>query len=177
MATGPFSLVVVAGERLAARIEAASLEVRRQFIRRIGRAGQIVKGEVKRQLSLGPKDITAGGPRVERFSYPRNPTAHLRVRTGRLRGAIEARTGGSYPSLEVRIGPQNVVYAAIHEFGGTIVPRSARFLVFPFEGRLVFARRVTIPARPYLGPAIVASQNAVIAEVGDAFIPILTVSS
>jgi phage virion morphogenesis protein len=45
----------------------------------------------------------------------------------------------------------NLVYGAIHQFGGVIVPRSASALVFRMGGHLVFARKVTIPARPYLG--------------------------
>jgi phage virion morphogenesis protein len=42
-------------------------------------------------------------------------------------------------------------YAAIHQFGGVIRPRSAKALVFRLGPRLVRARKVTIPARPYLG--------------------------
>lgn len=44
-----------------------------------------------------------------------------------------------------------VPYAAVHQFGATIVPRRGKFLVFPGpDGGLVFAKRVTIPARPFL---------------------------
>ncbi len=43
------------------------------------------------------------------------------------------------------------VYAAIHEYGGTIEPRNGEFLVFQgADGRLVFARSVEIPERPYV---------------------------
>lgn len=50
----------------------------------------------------------------------------------------------------LRIGT-NKVQAAIHQFGGTIVPRTADALAFRIGGRLVIARKVTIPARPFLG--------------------------
>jgi len=54
-----------------------------------------------------------------------------------------------------RVGNQGVVYAAIHEFGGTIRPKRAKRLVFEVEpGQLVFAESVTIPARPTLRPAM-----------------------
>lgn len=43
------------------------------------------------------------------------------------------------------------VYAGIHQAGGTIVPRSADALIFRLGNRTVFARKVTIPARPFLG--------------------------
>lgn len=41
--------------------------------------------------------------------------------------------------------------AAVHQFGATIVPVAARALAFSIGGRDVFAKKVTIPARPYLG--------------------------
>jgi len=48
----------------------------------------------------------------------------------------------------------DVAYAATHQFGATIRPVRARSLVFRLGGAntpLVFAREVTIPARPFLG--------------------------
>ena len=45
-------------------------------------------------------------------------------------------------------------YAAVHQFGATITPKTAKALVFRLgvDGmHQVFARSVTIPARPYLG--------------------------
>ena len=52
---------------------------------------------------------------------------------------------------KVEVGT-NKIYAAIHQFGGTIRPKSGGFLVFRGAGgETVFAREVTIPARPYLG--------------------------
>jgi len=53
-------------------------------------------------------------------------------------------------SNTVKIGT-NKVYGAIHQFGGTIKPKAGKFLVFRLGGRTVFARSVTIPARPFLG--------------------------
>lgn len=57
---------------------------------------------------------------------------------------------------EVRIG-SGLVYAAIHQFGGTIVPKKAKTLAFTLKGKTVFATRVAMPARPYLG---VNAENA-----------------
>jgi phage virion morphogenesis protein len=62
----------------------------------------------------------------------------------------------------LRIGT-NKVYGAIHQFGGKIVPRTAGALMFRIGGRLVIAKAVTIPARPYLG--ISASDASAIIEV------------
>ena len=45
----------------------------------------------------------------------------------------------------------NLVYAGIHQFGGTIRPRNAKRLAFRTVNGFVTAARVTMPARPYLG--------------------------
>ena len=67
---------------------------------------------------------------------------------GGLQGSIVSEVSGS----ELAIG-SNKVYAAIHQFGGTIKPSKGKLLVFRTAGGQVFgaARSVTIPARPYLG--------------------------
>jgi len=65
---------------------------------------------------------------------------------GGLQGSITFQTSG----MTVEVGT-NKVYGAIHQFGGTIKPKKGKFLVFRMGGRPVFARSVTIPARPFLG--------------------------
>lgn len=42
-------------------------------------------------------------------------------------------------------------YAAIHQFGGEIRPKRGKSLVFQAGKGMVFVRKVTIPARPFLG--------------------------
>lgn len=42
-------------------------------------------------------------------------------------------------------------HAAIHQFGGTIKPKTAQKLAFQIAGGWVVVGEVTIPARPYLG--------------------------
>lgn len=51
---------------------------------------------------------------------------------------------------ELAVG-SNVVYAAIHQFGGTIRAKRGPYLVFRIGGQTIKAREVFIPARPYLG--------------------------
>jgi phage virion morphogenesis protein len=72
---------------------------------------------------------------------------------GILRGA--AMSGGLMGSItrdvqgyEVAVGTSKV-HGAIHQFGGVIYPKRAEKLVFRMNGRLVMARSVTIPARPF----------------------------
>lgn len=42
-------------------------------------------------------------------------------------------------------------YAHVHQYGATIVPSTAQRLSFMAGGRRVFAKKVTIPARPFVG--------------------------
>lgn len=51
----------------------------------------------------------------------------------------------------------NLIYAAIQEFGGVIVPRAKKMLRFKIDGKYVFAKQVKIPpykGRGYLRPAL-----------------------
>ena len=47
--------------------------------------------------------------------------------------------------------------AKVHQFGATITPKNAKALHFNFGGKDVFAQKVNIPAREYLG---VSAENA-----------------
>ncbi len=85
---------------------------------------------------------------------PNRAGTSILQREGHLRDSVHHVVEGSHA---VRWG-SGLVYAAIHQTGGTIVPRSAKALVFTGpDGNLVFAQKVRIPARPYLG---VSAANA-----------------
>lgn len=73
--------------------------------------------------------------------------------TGHLNASIHHVVEGDHA---VRWG-SNLIYAAIHQTGGTILPKKGRYLVFAGLDGMVFAERVTLPARPYLG---VSAANA-----------------
>lgn len=77
------------------------------------------------------------------------------VDTGRLRSSIthDVREGGN--SIEGVIG-SNVIYARIHELGGVIRPKTpgGKLRFQTKEGAWVTTDSVTIPARPYLAPAV-----------------------
>lgn len=81
--------------------------------------------------------------------------------TGALEGSVTYQTGPG----EVKWGSP-MIYAAVHQFGATIVPKNAPALSFVLgdsfgagsgklygktQGVLVQVQSVTIPARPYLG--------------------------
>ena len=68
------------------------------------------------------------------------------VKSGDLRGSF------SYVADEAAvIYGTNKLYAAIHQFGGTIVPKAAKALRFRIGKRWLQAQKVTIPARPFIG--------------------------
>lgn len=80
-----------------------------------------------------------------------NVRAQGLILEGRLRSGIARRT---IAWDEVIVGVFDVIYAAIHEFGGVITPKRAKWLVFDVDGETVFTKKVTIPARPYMRPAV-----------------------
>ncbi len=76
------------------------------------------------------------------------------IRTGRLRGSIRVTgPGGGAGGWSGKVGP-HTVYANIQEFGGVIVPKRVRFLHWVDASGSHFARKVTIPAHPYMRPAV-----------------------
>ena len=72
---------------------------------------------------------------------------------GRLVGSITTADVPGEP-LARAIGT-DVIYARIHEYGGTITPVHANKLAIPLDdGGVAFVDSVTIPPRPYLRPAL-----------------------
>lgn len=69
--------------------------------------------------------------------------------------------------VKIYIGT-NLIYAAIHEYGGEIRPKRAVFLRFQIDSEWVMARRVRIPAQPYVRPTFEADGPEAQREVGDA---------
>jgi phage gpG-like protein len=82
-----------------------------------------------------------------------NPWKALKFRKGqplRDTGRLQRSITSNPDATGVTIGT-NVRYARTHQFGATIVPVKAKRLVFPGpNGRLIFAKKVTIPARPFM---------------------------
>ena len=68
------------------------------------------------------------------------------VDTARLLGSLTHNATNTM----VEVGT-NVIYAAIHQFGGTIKPVSSSALRFKIGNRWVTKSKVEIPARPFLG--------------------------
>lgn len=74
------------------------------------------------------------------------------IKSGALSTGISSEVSGQSVTAGVQAGTKSAKYARTHQFGATIVPRVAKFLVFNIPGvGLVFAKKVTIPARPFVG--------------------------
>lgn len=67
-------------------------------------------------------------------------------RSGRLRRSISYQVEGD----RLALGP-NMVDAAAHQFGATIVPKEGKALRIPNGSDGIFVTKVTIPAREYIG--------------------------
>lgn len=83
-----------------------------------------------------------------------SPWAALKFRKGqplRDTGRLNQSITFNADNTGVTIGT-NVKYARTHQYGATIVPKQpGKRLVFPGPGgRLIFAKKVTVPARPFL---------------------------
>lgn len=72
------------------------------------------------------------------------------LRESAMRGGLMGSITFDAGQDSVEVG-SNKVYAAVHQTGATIKPRSASHLAFRLGGEAVFAKSVTIPARPYIG--------------------------
>lgn len=69
--------------------------------------------------------------------------------SGRLRNRIHYEMTGGGDDIIATVGT-NVEYAAIHEYGGVIVPKVAKSLRFVIGGKEIHAKKVTMPERSFL---------------------------
>jgi len=71
-------------------------------------------------------------------------------KTGKLAGTIDYEMG----RLSAKIGTP-LVYGRIHELGGVIRPKRAKALAFrTADGEFHMVKKVVMPKRPYLRPAL-----------------------
>ena len=137
------------------KIDVVNLPEVQDALRQVGsRADQVIDGAVQ-----------AGALLVQNAATGRLRTGYLLL-SGTLRRSIQSRRERSTRGgVSYTVGPRGVPYATIHEFGGTIRPRG-EFLVFQVGGELIFARQVTIPARPYMRPAYDETSGQIPREIG-----------
>lgn len=83
----------------------------------------------------------------------------LHNRSGMLRDSIkllrfyQLAPGGEATAV-IGAGNKRVPYAAIHEYGGVIKPKTKPFLRFKIGEQWISTKQVVMPSRPYLRPAV-----------------------
>lgn len=124
-------------------------------------AGELMEGIARMVQEQTRRRITSEKRAPSGDAWPPNRAGTpILYRSGALTRSIDYAVSG-----ETAIVGSGLVYAGIHQRGGTIKPKKAKRLVFRAGNRTIFARKVTIPARPYLG---LSAENAedVIDQVG-----------
>lgn len=138
-------------DRFRRRLRLWALRLRYGLGGALDEAAIVVEDQIREELRKGPKDVSKGGARLENYAFGVNPTKHLRIRSGRLIGSVGRQVNKR--QLVAIVGTRRVAYAAIHEYGGTS------------------GRGVQIPARPYVGPAMKATERQVLEILGRAADP------
>lgn len=110
------------------------------------------------------KAVDAGGHQIMNYARINIRNKLNKQPTGALANSIDVVSKQDGSGAVAVVAPHRV-YARIHEFGGTIFPRRAKFLTFRVDGHFVRARKVTIPARPYLKPAVTEHEGAIISAM------------
>jgi phage gpG-like protein len=96
-------------------------------------------------ISLTKRAFTDASLRAAPWAPKRDGSPATLIQSGDLRQSIRITKIGA---TSVAVGSE-WIYAAMQQLGGTIVPKNTRALVFQSGTTKVFAKKVTIPARPY----------------------------
>ena len=141
------AIVIQGLKKLQFRVRRAIKQNIRSGIKAIVKASALVETSAKKNMK---------GSRTRAIRLGRRVTAKpgvLGIDGGTLRASITFIVKSSRGKVTSTIGPQRVPYGAIHEFGGQ-------------AGR---GKLTTIPARPYLGPALEENEERVKQILGKSF--------
>ena len=108
--------------------------------------------------------VTAGAAKVEEYTKRNIFDTFSEKQTGSLANSVTVTATVTQNGAEASIAPMRV-YARIQEFGGTVHAKPGGFLHFKIGDAWVRTKQVTIPARPYLGPAVNDNQEQIISAM------------
>jgi len=129
-----------------------------EFVRDLGKLSAVARSEkIMDSLEAGARVIQAYAQENARNKLNKHPL-------GNLTNSIGIRKEGKF----VLVGVFGVIYAKIHEFGGVIEARKKPFLAFQIDGKWIFTKKVVIPARPYLRPAVDNHMGEIKQAIADA---------
>ncbi|GAB0119472.1 phage virion morphogenesis protein [Acidisoma sp. 7E03] len=135
----------------------------RDFDRAIGKLRKLTQDWTPLMSAIGTSLVSTTQRRFNEgrdpqgnFWKPLNPS-YARVKQGPrtlvglgLEGGLQGSITFVPSSRDVTVGTPKV-YGAVHQFGATIKPKNGKVLVFRMAQGVTFARKVTVPARPFLG--------------------------
>lgn len=104
--------------------------------------------EIQRGLEIGLKKAVLIIEGDAKRSFRGRSHSELSVGTGHLRRSIYSRMKSP---LEYIVG-SNVKYANIHQYGGTIKPKTKEVLQFKIGDKFITTKKVNMPARPFIKP-------------------------
>lgn len=122
-------------------------------------SGKIIGDAIEAGIKRGAEKVQERA----RANVDRKFTKHP---TGKLRESIMVKMEGSGRNAKAKVG-SDLVYSRIHEYGGIIRPKKAKMLAWRGEdGKMIFAKQVRMPARPYLEPALKMNPIDVLKIIG-----------
>lgn len=142
---------------------AAGIQIRID-VRDLEKAGARVQELLRRSRDTRPMMDEIGAALVSstlhRFETGRAPDGTTWLKSKRAhreggqtlvdRGHLRDSISHTADAGSVAVG-SNLLYARIHQLGGVIKPKHAKYLAFTIGSQAVFAKQVEMPARPFLG--------------------------
>lgn len=111
--------------------------------------------------------VTEGVGTIQFYAHKNASEVFSDNQRGQLRNSIIPIVHMTGEGAEAEIGPE-VIYGRIQELGGTILPRHGhQYLTFRIDGQWRRCKQVTLPARPYLRPAVEDNQDRIINGMKD----------
>jgi len=111
-------------------------------------------GRVKTSIVISMRETIEYAKKTAKGRFG-NP-GELKIRSGKLKGSIESEVTQTTNTVTGSLFT-DVIYGPTHELGATIFPRKRRYLVFKIGDRWIRARKVKIPAKPFLRPSVESS--------------------
>ncbi len=113
------------------------------------------------------RNAVEAGARVVEGHAKVNIVNTFKKQTGNLANSIRVETTQNGDQARALIGP-TAIYGRIQELGGTVKPLTAKRLHWVNEnGEHRTALEVTLPARPYLKPAMEDNEDAIVNAVAE----------
>lgn len=113
-------------------------------------AMQVVGRKVKTKVQLGFRTGTDPWGNQWKKLSPLTRTGQPLMNTKRLMSSITAQTDGNSVEIGTNLQSKGVKFPAVHQFGMEIHPKNAKYLQWMSPVGPIFAKKVTIPARPFL---------------------------